>query len=82
MEKEATEIAIPERLILPRAEDFSLLPPLTRLAEEFTRGIKEGMKVAPSFYDGMRHQEIIDAILLSQRERRWVTLALEGTRHL
>lgn len=37
---------------------------------------------APSFYDGMRHQEIIDAILLSQRERRWVTLALEEIRHL
>lgn len=37
---------------------------------------------APNFYNGMRHQEIMDAILLSQRERRWVTLALEGTRHL
>jgi len=61
---------------------FFLLPLFIRLAEEFTRGVKEGMKVSPSFYDGIRHQEIIDAILLSQRERRWVTLAPERTRHL
>jgi len=32
---------------------------------------------ALSFYDRMRYQEIIDAILLSQREGRWVALALE-----
>ena len=71
-DKEASEIPIPDRLKLPKAEGDFLLPPFIRLVQEFLRGIKEKTKVAPSLYDGVKHQAVIDAILLSHKERRWV----------
>jgi len=33
---------------------------------------------APSFYDGMKAQELIEAAQISDRERRWVELPLAG----
>ena len=64
----------------------------------FTRAIVEGRNksgasnesnVLPTFYDGMRCQAVIDAVLQSARERRWVevadippvTVPLAATRH-
>ena len=73
-DSEAVELSIPERLKPPQAEGAFLLPPFILLAQEFARGIKDRVKVAPSFYDGMKHQEVMDAISLSQSEGRWVNL--------
>jgi predicted dehydrogenase len=47
----------------------------------FTQAIVEGRNIAndsndlPTFYDGMRCQAVIDAIIQSARERRWVDVA-------
>jgi predicted dehydrogenase len=44
--------------------DVHLLP-FRRLVREFVRGVEEGLSPSPSFYDGMRCQEILDAVRLS-----------------
>jgi len=41
----------------------------------FVQAIVEGRPVVPSFYDGMRCQAVIDAVLRSTAERRWVDVA-------
>jgi predicted dehydrogenase len=49
-----------------------------KLTGEMVEAIKTDSKPEPSFYEGMRSQEIIDAVLLSSAEQRWVTLPLAG----
>ncbi|MBI2193697.1 MAG: Gfo/Idh/MocA family oxidoreductase [Planctomycetes bacterium] len=41
-------------------------------AVEFISAIREGRDCRPSFLDGTRCQAVIDAVLRSQNERRWV----------
>jgi predicted dehydrogenase len=41
----------------------------------FIDAILEGRQVSPSFYDGLKVQEVIDAAIVSDREGRWVTVA-------
>lgn len=41
----------------------------------FIQAIVEGNTSIPTFYDGMRCQAVIDAILQSARERRWIEVA-------
>jgi predicted dehydrogenase len=43
-------------------------------ALEFVTAIQEKRECQPSFYDGMRCQAVIDAVVRSSAERRWVTL--------
>jgi predicted dehydrogenase len=38
----------------------------------FVQAIAEGRPCSPSFYDGMRCQAVVDAVLQSAAERRWV----------
>ena len=76
-DSKAIDLLIPERLRLPRIKGHLLLPPFMLLLQEFVRGIKEGKKVVPNFYDGIKHQELINAIHLSQRKGRWVPLPLK-----
>jgi predicted dehydrogenase len=38
----------------------------------FVQSIAEGRAPAPSFYDGMRCQAVVDAVLQAAREGRWV----------
>src|SRR5579885_1046902 len=42
---------------------------------EFIQSILEGRPSRPSFYDGMRCQAVVDAVLQSAAERRWVDVA-------
>jgi predicted dehydrogenase len=42
---------------------------------EFILSIVEGRPSRPSFYDGMRCQAVVDAVLQSAAERRWVDVA-------
>jgi predicted dehydrogenase len=39
---------------------------------EFITAIREGRQCSPSFYDGALVQGVIDAALLSEKEKRWV----------
>ncbi len=41
----------------------------------FIQAIADGRPAVPSFYDGMRCQAVIDAVLQSTAERRWVDVA-------
>ncbi len=41
----------------------------------FVQAIADGRPAVPSFYDGMRCQAVIDAVLQSTAERRWVDVA-------
>lgn len=41
----------------------------------FIQAIVHGNKAIPTFYDGMRCQAVIDAVLQSAQERRWVDVA-------
>ncbi len=75
---ELAEIPIPERLRLPSAKGYHLLPPFIRLAQEFIRGIREGKSVKPNFYDGIRHQQVMAAIRLSHEQARWISVPREA----
>jgi predicted dehydrogenase len=46
------------------------------LTGEMVRAIDMDTRPVPSFYDGMRSQEVMEAALQSSRERRWVELPL------
>lgn len=41
----------------------------------FIQAISEGRRDIPTFYDGMRCQAVIDAVLQSAQERRWIDVA-------
>ena len=41
----------------------------------FVQAIIEDRPCSPSFYDGMRCQAVVDAVLRSAAERRWVDVA-------
>lgn len=46
----------------------------TRMAAEFVSAIREDRPAAPNFHDGLRVQEVIDAVLRSAAEEGWVQL--------
>jgi predicted dehydrogenase len=46
----------------------------TRMAAEFVSAIREDRPAAPNFHDGLRVQEVIDAVLKSAAEACWVTV--------
>jgi predicted dehydrogenase len=41
---------------------------------EFFKAISEGRKASPNFYDGVKSQEIIEAIAKADEEKRWVVV--------
>lgn len=45
------------------------------LVREFRQGIAEGISPSPSFYDGYRCQQVLDAVRSSMKGDGWVTLA-------
>ena len=47
------------------------------LAWEFVSAIVEGRPAVPSFHDGLRAQQVADAVLQSYSERRWIDLPHE-----
>ncbi|HEY4384910.1 MAG TPA: Gfo/Idh/MocA family oxidoreductase [Ktedonobacteraceae bacterium] len=73
--------AVPQEfLVYPNSpRDPSIGEPTTtfRYDEDFAfvQAILTGSKDIPTFYDGMRCQAVIDAVLQSARERRWVEVA-------
>lgn len=45
-----------------------------QMTREFVSAIREKRPAEPSFHDGLRVQEVIDAVLRSAQEERWVTV--------
>lgn len=75
------ELAIPERLN-PKLPEFShaLTRPTILLMRDWITAIREGdlTRFAPSFTDGEKVQEIIDGVIRSREQGRWVDTS--GTR--
>jgi predicted dehydrogenase len=46
----------------------------TRMTREFVHAIREKRPAEPNFHDGLRVQEVIEAVLRSAQEERWVTV--------
>jgi predicted dehydrogenase len=77
-DKKLTELPIPERLRegldtkdLGAAVGNFLFAQLTR---RFVAGIRTGQPVIPSFLEGLRSQEVIDALVQSAAEERWTNI--------
>jgi predicted dehydrogenase len=76
-----------ETVAVPR--EFLAVPGATRDPDEgdptttfrydqdftFIQAIVEGRPCSPSFYDGARCQAVVDAVLQSANERRWIDVA-------
>jgi predicted dehydrogenase len=75
-EKTLSEIPIPERLregLNPRDLNVAVGSFLfAQLAQRFVHGIRTRQPVTPSFLEGLRSQEVIDALVRSAAEERWV----------
>ena len=68
------ELEIPARLA-PFADDRDdRLMPFRLFTREFVRGIEEGISPAPSFYDGLRCQQLLDAATESSASGHKVTI--------
>ena len=73
-EPELVDLEIPSRLE-PFADDRDdRLMPFRLFTQQFVRGIEEGTSPAPSFYDGLRCQQILDAVRESSATGRTVNL--------
>ncbi len=52
-----------------------LIPPFIRLARTWAYGIESGTNPSPSFADGLRVQEALDAVPRSQQQHKWVDVS-------
>lgn len=53
----------------------ALIPPFIRLARRWAEGILAGSSPSPSFADGLRVQEALDAVYRSQTQHKWVDVS-------
>ena len=51
-------------------------PPRHTLTPDFGAAIRGESDFLPTFYDGMRVQEVLDALLISNEQGRWISLPL------
>ena len=67
------ELPIPDRLTggLPPF-DHPLAQPTTLLIREWARAIRTGKPASPSFADGVKVQEILDGVVRSGQQNRWI----------
>ena len=70
------------RSVMPKedrrpASGLLTIDPFRRLATDWVRAIRSGSEFTPSFADGARVQEVLDAVTQSQRLRRWIDLSGE-----
>jgi predicted dehydrogenase len=74
-------IDIPEELMgsgIPEVDVtpvHPLIPPTIRLLRHWLDGIHTGASPAPSFADGLRVQEVLDAVQRSQYQHKWVDVS-------
>ena len=77
-----TPMPIPARLMgsgIPEVDSADvghpLIPPFIRLARTWAHGIRTGTSPSPSFADGLRVQEALDAVPRSQEQHKWVDVS-------
>jgi predicted dehydrogenase len=58
-------------------EDRRELKAFAVITEKLVQGILEGKTVSPNFYDGMKCQQIMDAIRQSNTEKKWINIVNE-----
>jgi predicted dehydrogenase len=75
-EERLQELALPERLVQLSDDRDERLAPFRLLTREFLRGIESGTSPAPSFLDGLRCQQVMDAVRESAATGRRVDLTL------
>jgi len=46
----------------------------TKMVEDFIRSIRQTKTSVPTFYDGLKGQQVIDAVRLSGQENKWIQL--------
>ena len=46
----------------------------TKMVEDFIRSIRQAKTNVPTFYDGLKGQQVIDAVRLSDQENKWIQL--------
>ena len=68
------EIPVPERLQSFQDDRDDRLFPFRMQVRDFLRGIEEGTSPAPNFYDGLRCQQILDAVRESSATGRLVSI--------
>jgi predicted dehydrogenase len=74
-------IAIPASLMgsgIPEVDEtpvHPLIPPTIRVMRRWLDGIAARMSPTPSFADGLRVQEVLDAVHRSQYQRKWVDVS-------
>lgn len=68
--------AVPDRLsaLIPADGDWAYRFP-AHLIRQFVDEVRRGVGREPTFEDGARAQELLEALLVSMREERWVALA-------
>jgi predicted dehydrogenase len=76
-EKPLPIIPVPRELMDGRSEPWER-PPTQTLAPHFVAALRgNAAPLLPTFRDGLRVQEVLDAVAQSAEERRWVKLPLE-----
>jgi predicted dehydrogenase len=71
------DLPIPERLQPFADERDERLMPFRLLVREFLRGIHEGTSPSPNFYDGLRCQQVLDAVRESSTTGKVVRIPQE-----
>ena len=77
---EAVEIEVPPSYYgtANRAETLSIYSSAPVAVRGFVSAIQAGTKASPSFEDGWRVQQLVDAALTSNAQRRWVEVGALG----
>ena len=71
-DKELLALTIPAELMPPEGDYDGRVAPFRLLVREFARGIDEATSPAPTFDDGVRVQQVLDAVRASAAHGGWV----------
>ena len=75
--QEIRELPMPQRLRPFDDDRDHRLMAFRILVRRFLQGVAEGTSPAPNFYDGLRCQQVIDAVRQSSESGRWVDIPEE-----
>ncbi len=79
-DKALQELPVPQRLLSPKEYPDARLWPFMNLIGLLAQSIRERREISPTFYDGVKHMEGLEAIRRSHATGRWVSLPLTSTR--
>lgn len=79
-EARLAELPVPARLLSPAEGEDRRLRAFIPWARRVVDAVRQQQQITPDFHDGVRCQEVMDAIHRSSETRRWVGLPLESRR--